>query len=243
MKGYKVGEILSNEHVGENVYKMVVKGQFQGKPGQFYMLRNWENDPILSRPLGLCDLTDDTITFLYMVFGRGTNNFSELKPGVNIKILGPLGNGFTLVENKRVAILSGAVGIAPMYYLAKNLNCKIDLYAGFRDFEFFADEFTDLVDNIYISSDNGKTGFHGNVLELFKETNKKYDFIYACGPNPMLRAICNELESNKVEVSLESHMACGFGVCLGCSIETTKGMKKVCHDGPVFNGDEVIFND
>lgn len=241
MNKYKKAEIISNDYLGENVYKMVVKGKFEGRPGQFYMLRNWENDPILSRPLGVVDLTEESITFLYMVVGRGTDAFSKLKAGQTISLLGPRGNGFMLGDYNKVAIACGSVGIAPMMLLAKELKCKVDLYAGFRDYDFFVKDFEGLVDNIYISSDNGKVGFHGNVLQLMKEKNIDYDMVFACGPMPMLRAMAKELNNDKLQLSMEAHMACGFGACLGCGIKTKEGTKRVCHDGPVFYASEVDF--
>ncbi len=242
MKQYEKRKVLSNDHIGENVYKMVLEGCFQGIPGQFYMLRNWENDPILSRPLGLVDVGENTGTFLYMVMGRGTDNFSKIKAGSDISVFGPRGNGFILGDYKKVAIVCGSVGIAPMKYLARNLDCEIDLYAGFREFDFFTEEFEGLVDNIYISSDNGMVGFHGNVLGLMEEVGKEYDMIYACGPIPMLKALSNNLDREKLQLSMEAHMACGFGACLGCGINTIHGIQRVCHDGPVFFASEVDFN-
>lgn len=245
MREYKKFTIVSNEHVGENVYKMILKGKLEGKPGQFYMLRAWHFDPILSRPFSICDLTEDSITFLYMVVGRGTKLFSELESGREVSLLGPLGNGFELVENKKVALVSGSVGNAPMYYLAKALkekNCEIDLYTGFADYDFFTDEFKEVVDNIYISSDHGKVGFHGNVVQLMKEKNKEYDEVCGCGPIPMLRALKMAFPEYNIQLSMEARMACGFGACLGCAIETTSGIEKVCKDGPVFRSEEVVFN-
>lgn len=241
MNKYEKGQIISNDHIGSDVFVMKVRGAYEGKPGQFYMLRDWETDPILSRPLGVVDLTEDSISFLYMVVGRGTDHFSKKKPGEYIELLGPLGNGFDLGNHKKVAIACGAAGIAPMLHLAKNLDCQVDLYAGFRDEDFFLDEFIGHVDNIFISTDSGKVGFHGNVLELMKEKNQDYDMVFACGPMPMLRAMAKELDPEKLQVSLEAKMACGFGVCLGCGIKTVEGTKRVCHDGPVFLASEVVF--
>lgn len=242
MKEYKNFKIISNKHIGENVYEMKISGNLKGNPGQFYMVRNWELDPFLSRPFSICDLDDESITFLYMVVGRGTDLFSKMKSGDEISLLGPLGKGFKISKNKKIALVSGSVGIAPLYYLGKKLECDIDLYAGFGNDKFFVDRFEDYVDNIYISSDLGTVGFHGNVVELMKDKNKKYDEIIACGPTPMLKALNKEFSDTTRQLSLEARMGCGFGACLGCAVKTTEGIKRVCHDGPVFLGEEVIFD-
>ncbi len=244
MNNYKEVKILENTHIGENVYKLVVEGKFEGRPGEFYMLRNWDKDPLLSRPIAVCDLDENSLTMLYMVFGRGTRDFSKLLSGQTISVMGPLGNGFKTFGYKKVAIVAGSVGIAPMYYLAKNLDCKIDIYAGFANDSFFIDEFKEIVDNIYISSDSGKVGFHGNVVELIKSVGKidEYDQIFVCGTNPMAKAMMNNFDNSIMQVSFEARMACGLGVCLGCAVKTTEGMKRACVEGPVFNASEVILD-
>lgn len=237
---YIESEILSNERVGDDVYKLVLSGNFEGQPGQFYMLKNWDLHPLLSRPFSICDITADTITFLYLVVGTGTRLLKDLHKGDKISLLGPLGNGFEFGDYKKVAIVSGGIGIAPMLYLAKKLNCQVDLYAGFRDYDYFIKEMSPYVDNIFLSSDTGMVGHKGNVLEIYNDN--KYDQVYACGPNPMLNALKNVSDQEKLQLSLESHMACGIGACLGCTVNTTDGMKRVCVDGPVFTSSEVFFD-
>lgn len=236
---YVNAEILSNDRVGDDVYKLVLKGNFKGEPGQFYMLKSWDLYPLLSRPFSICDITADTISFLYLVVGAGTELLRDLHAGDNISLLGPLGNGFELGDYERVAIVSGGIGIAPMLYLAKRLNCKIDLYAGFREYDYFMSEISPYVDNIYLSSDTGVVGHHGNVIEIYQDN---YDQVFACGPNPMLNALKEKGSQDKIQLSLESHMACGIGACLGCTVNTTDGMKRVCVDGPVFISSEVLFD-
>ena len=133
-EGYKDGILVSNIEISSNIYEMKLEGDFKGGPGQFYMLRGWEGlDPFLSRPISICDLKDNEITFLYEVRGRGTHILSNLKKGGKLSILGPLGNGFNLHGNKKIAIVSGGIGMAPMLYLAKMLKSNTDLYAGFRE--------------------------------------------------------------------------------------------------------------
>lgn len=233
---YKAGEIISNEKLIDDVYIMEIRGDFEGSPGQFYMVKSWGSYPLLSRPLSICDLDGDTISFLYLVVGKGTKMFSDLKEGEKIKLLGPLGNGFKLNEGKS-AIVAGGIGLAPMKYLARSLDVKPDLYVGFKDKAYFIEEMEDLVGNIFISSDTGNVHTKGNVLDVYE--NKNYKTIYACGSNPMLNALKKVVDADSIQLSLEAHMACGIGACSGCTVMTDDGYKKVCHDGPIFEAREV----
>lgn len=263
---YRKVKILENTNIYENVFKMVIDFPSNAKAGQFCMLRNWALNPILSRPISICDSDEKTLTFLYIVIGKGTKLLSEQKPNEFIHVLGPLGNGFDLESvlkksqgddiqeyqipnssRKRVALISGGIGIAPLLLLAKNLfknNIEVDLYAGFRDLNYFTDEFQPYVSGIKISSENAMAGVKGNVLTIFED--KKYSAIYACGPNKMLQAIQSHIQANHMsplQLSLEAHMACGIGACLGCTVKTKNGMSRVCVEGPVFDSKEVIFHD
>lgn len=238
-KGYKKGIILSNEKVGKDVYKMVLKGDFEGKPGQFFMLKAWNGYPLLARPLSICDKDEETITFLYLIVGKGTEILSKLHKDDEVDLLGPLGNGFQLEKGKKIALVAGGIGIAPLLYLAKSLEGSVDLYAGYKYEPYFTEEFESCTDNIYISTEDGKFGTKGYVTSIIKD---EYDFVYVCGPNSMMEAVQKlELQAN-VYLSLEAHMACGIGACLGCGVKTIDGVKRVCYDGPVFKASEVIFD-
>lgn len=239
-EGYKKGIVKKNIQIYDNIYKMTVKGDFKGNPGQFYMLKGWEDYPILPRPLSISDINNNEISFLYMLVGKGTRLFSQLKPEDKIELLGPLGNGFDLNKDKdkKIAIVAGGIGIAPMEYLAKELEGKIDLYCGFATGSYYTGVMGKYVDEIFISTDDGSVGYKGFVTDMVKD---EYDIIYACGPNPMMNSLVKRNLNANIYLSLESKMACGIGACLGCAIETTNGIKRVCHDGPVFNSQEVIF--
>ncbi len=234
---YRPGIIVANEKVGENVYKLVVSGKFKGNPGQFYMLKAWDIQPLLSRPFSICDLSEDTITFLYLVVGTGTQILSKMHQGDRLDLLGPLGNGFDYKGVKSCAIVTGGIGIAPMLYLARELNASIDIYAGFRDKDYFLDELRPYAANIFISSDHGTVGVKGNVCDIF--IDKGYDSVFSCGPNPMFAGLKALTDPTKLQISMESHMACGIGACLGCTVPTLDGMTRVCMDGPVFRAEEV----
>lgn len=242
---YTDGIIISNEEIENNIYKIVLDGDFSGEVGQFFMLRGWEGlDPLLPRPISIADMNDDgQLTLLYEVRGRGTHIISKLRQGDKLSLLGPLGSGFNITgQEKNVALVSGGVGIAPLLYLSRKLNCKVDLYCGFRDVSYFTNEFSKYVENIYITTETGTEGHKGFVTDILD--TKKYDSIYSCGPIPMMNSLYNITDDiNKLQLSMESRMACGIGACLGCTIKTTKGMKRVCKEGPVFSGSEVCFND
>ena len=135
-------KVLKNEYVGEDMYLMEVEGSFKGEMGQFYMLRAWDNYPLLSRPISIHDISDNSISFLYKVFGEGTKILSKLKPEDTIKLEGPYGNGYEKVEGK-VALVGGGIGVAPLYLVAKNIeNC--DAYLGFRNEPILIDKYEEV---------------------------------------------------------------------------------------------------
>lgn len=240
--------IYSNTEISKNIYELKIQldkdlsSNCQGNPGQFYMIRNWDLDPFLSRPLSISDISNNMITFLYEARGKGTNIISQLKPGDSLELLGPLGNGFDLNIRGKIGIVSGGIGLAPMIYLMKTLNNNIDFYGGFRNQVYYIDEIEKHVDNIYISTENGSIGYKGFITELLKP--EEYDYIITCGPTPMMEKVAEICEKEEVPVyiSMEGRMACGFGACLGCTIETNSGIERICKDGPVFLGEEVISN-
>ena len=242
---YVDGIISSNIEISKNIYEIVLEGDFKGKPGQFYMIRGWEElDPFLPRPISISDLEEGKITFLYEVRGRGTHIISKLKVGDTLSILGPLGNGFDLdlYEKRNIAIISGGIGIAPFKYLCKNLKGNIDFYGGFRNDVYYLEDIKPYVNNIEVSTESGSYGHKGFVTQLFNP--EKYDLVLTCGPIPMMNAVIKMCRGKTpVHVSMESRMACGIGACLGCTIETVRGMERVCKEGPVFKGEEVKIND
>ncbi|MDU7965366.1 MAG: dihydroorotate dehydrogenase electron transfer subunit [Paeniclostridium sordellii] len=228
-------KILENRYVGEDMYFMKVKGNFKAKMGQFYMLRAWDTYPLLSRPISVHDIDEEGISFLYKVVGEGTKIFSNLKSNDSIKLEGPYGNGYEKVEGK-VALVGGGIGVAPLYLVAKNIkNC--DAYLGYRKEAILEEEFKEVCNEVNIALGNT---FVTDILDV-----EKYDYILTCGPTPMMEKLVKMTEgtNTKIMVSLENHMACGVGACLVCTCKTKSGNKKTCKDGPVFWGEDVIFND
>lgn len=238
MKSYKKGKILLNQEISKDIWLMKVDVGLDSKPGQFFMFRtdSFRNEPLLSRPFGICDDKENELSIFYQVVGEGTKIMAGLKKDAEVKILGPLGKGFEIKNSQKIAVVAGGIGIAPLLYLCKNLPSKVDFYAGFSDEEYFIDPFKPYANKIITTVDKRD---HKFITEAIDPND--YDYIYACGPNPMLKALCDKNTKAEIQVSMEAHMACGIGACLGCTVESTKGeFLRVCKDGPVFDSKEVF---
>lgn len=229
--------ILRNQSLARGIYMMDVAWEGMVKPGQFFMLRAWERDPLLSRPISVHHYGDGVVTFLYQVVGRGTQIMSELDPKDAITLEGPYGNGFPEVDDGNLVVVGGGIGIAPLYdvccqFKAKNRKKKIRAYLGFSNEAYRVDAFEAIADDVKV--DVG--GIITDAVEV-----KRGETVFACGPQVMLDALMGVVpEKNPLYLSLEARMACGMGVCLGCSIKTAEGNRKVCKDGPVFPREVLI---
>ncbi|MDP4146015.1 MAG: dihydroorotate dehydrogenase electron transfer subunit [Bacillota bacterium] len=242
---YTVEKVFENVEIAEGVYKLSIKGKFNVKPGQFYLLRAWDLEPLLSRPISIHDVDEEKITFLYQVVGQGTEILAKLKNGDEIKLTGPLGNGFDVDKIKgRVAVVTGGIGIAPMLYVVKQLkNCNVDFYAGFKNECYSVDNVDENVNNFQLSTENGSRGHKGYVTDLLNTA--EYDMVLCCGPEIMMHKVIKMCEKTNttVYVSMENRMACGVGACLVCTCKTKDGRKRTCKEGPVFLGEELVLND
>lgn len=239
-KEYKAAKIIENQKIQEDIYRITLEGDFEGVPGQFYMVKAWELDPLLPRPFSIHDLHGGKISFLYQVVGKGTEILSRIKVGETVELLGPLGNGFP-IEGENIALVAGGIGLAPMKFLARRIKEEqksFQLFVGFRTDPYLMDEMKKFATKIHIATDDGSVGYHGFVTQIIPDA---FDTVYACGPNVMMQSLKQLGLCAKEYYSLEAHMACGIGACLGCSIRTTKGMQRVCHEGPVFLKEEVLF--
>lgn len=218
------------------------------KPGQFCNIKVSDTDfPLLRRPFSVCDVEGDSVYFMFDIHGEGTKMLSCKKEKDEIDILGPLGKGFTIEgDYQTTVIVAGGIGAAPFPYLMRALpddKEKICFIGGRSQQQLISYG----MNNIYEATDDGSKGFHGNVIELLKnklhEVVKDKIRIFACGPNPMLKALQEyALASNfDCQISVECPMACGFGICQGCPIDklNDEGYFLVCKDGPVFNADMV----
>lgn len=239
-KSYSQGIIISNNEISPNIYQLIISGNFQGKPGQFYMLRGWSGlDPLLAITLSISDLQVGRITFLYEVKCKGSYSISTLKIGDILSILGPLGNGYEIYDDKKIALVSGGIGIASMLYLAKSLKVKPDLFFGFKKDIYLIDQFLTHGKNMYIATEEGTFGFKGNIIDIFQP--ESYDLVICSGSLKMMKALVHKCRGIiPVHMSIEKTMVCGIGACLGCNIDTIRGTERVCKEGPIFIGEEVL---
>ena len=187
------------------------------------------------------------ISFLYQVKGEGTHKLAALKKDDTLTVTGPCGNGFDTAalagQYKRIAVVGGGIGTAPLLLLCKELcraGVRPDLFVGFRDTTYGMDRFVPWCRDIYAATDSGKEGHHGLVTDLLAVSN--YDIVLTCGPMVMMRGVAKLCAAANVPclASLEKKMACGLGACLGCTCHTKIGPVTVCKDGPVFNAQEVF---
>ena len=238
--------VISNTPLTKDVYRMVLEGDTEWitRPGQFV---NIELEGLyLRRPISISDWDERTITIIYKVVGRGTEQMSKMAQGVKLDLLTGLGNGFdTSIESERPLLVGGGVGVPPLYRLAKDLLAQgkqASVVLGFTTSSeiFYADEFKALGVDLYISTADGSMGVKGFVTDAIREAEIKFDYFYSCGPLPMLKALCDCCEVSG-ELSFEERMGCGFGACMGCSCKTLAGNKRICKDGPVMKREEIIW--
>lgn len=237
-----MSKIILNKKISDEFYLMKVEEKNEPAMGQFYMLRAWGKYPLLSRPISVFDADGTSVSFLYKVVGQGTELFRDLRPGDEISIDRPHGNGFPTVKGK-IALVGGGVGIAPLYLTAKKLKeyCSesiVDFYLGFSDKPVLLDEYRAVSDSVTVNAG----GFVTDDIDPVP-----YDAILTCGPEIMMKVLYNKCKKAgakaPVYVSMENRMACGIGACLVCSCKTTQGNKRACKDGPVMLGSEVFENE
>ena len=235
-------EIQSNEQIAKNVYRMQLAGDTAGiLPGQFVNIR--VQGQFLRRPISVCNITDGILTIIYKVVGVGTEAMSHLPVGTQLDVLTVLGNGYDLSKaGDKPLLVGGGVGVPPMYMLARQLReagKKVRVILGFntKDEVFYEEEFRALGCDVTVTTVDGSHGVKGFVTNAL---DGKESYYYTCGPLPMIKALLQALGTNG-EVSMEERMGCGFGACMGCTIQTTQGPKRVCKEGPVFHAEILQF--
>ena len=242
MKDIKL-KIEKNIKVGKDIFLMTLTGDTKEikNPGEFINITipNY----YLRRPISVCRYDENHVDILYKVLGRGTKDLSDFKEGMELDVLVGLGNGFDIYKSKKPLLIGGGIGIAPLFGLAEAFNkmgIKPTLVYGARNKDdiVLIDTLKQLCD-VYVCTDDGSLGFKGNVIQFLNENNIEFDYYYSCGPLKMLEFLSKTYSNGCV--SLEARMGCGFGACMGCSIETTKGPQRVCKEGPVFEASEVIY--
>ena len=237
-------EITSNQALTKEVYRMVLSGDTSAvtAPGQFVELAL--PGKFLRRPISVSDWNVGSLTLIYKVVGQGTEQMSQLPVGTKLDVLTGLGNGYnTAISGDTPVLVGGGVGIPPLYGLCKTLLTQGKhpaVVLGFNKASeiFLAEEFRALGVEVFIATADGSVGTKGFVTDVLKVL--PYSYFYACGPLPMLRAMETVVTSDG-QYSMEERMGCGFGACMGCSIQTKSGARRVCKDGPVFPREEVFF--
>lgn len=241
-----IGLVKSNEFLTSqrDVFQLKIElnKEFEFKPGQF--INVYCQNKLLPRPISIADKEGNIITLLVRIVGEGTDFLSKTKIGDSIKVIGPLGKGFNTSHGRdnKTAIIGGGIGVAPLLGLREASFKDARYYLGFNKEGILVEEFKKIYPTTVTYLAEGT-----NVLEAFEESLKTefYNFVYACGPEGMLKKLQDILQKNKIpgELSVEKKMACGVGGCLICTCETTKGKLRVCKEGPVFNSQEVLFSE
>jgi len=234
--------VEKNHKIAKDTYRMRLSGDVGvHAPGQFVELT--APGFYLRRPFGVFDSSEDYLEIVYKVVGKGTAAMSDYPLGTELSALLSLGNSFDMSKAKKPLLISGGLGAAPLHFLAKKFfeaGVRSTIVAGFRNNEEVALlEELQKFGEVTLATDDGSAGFCGNTVCCLESLKTDFDFYYACGPQVMLAALAKKHENG--EISMEARMGCGFGACMGCTIKTTNGFKRVCKEGPVFSAKEVIF--
>ena len=213
--------VVSQEQLADGIFSMWIQTEAAktARPGQFISMYTNDGSKLLPRPISICEIDTETskLRVVYRVTAEktGTEQFSKMKAGDTLPIIGPLGNGFPLEagKGKRAFLIGGGIGVPPILELAKQLDCEKQIIMGYRDADTFLKEQFEENGTVYISTEDGSVGTKGNVMDAIRENGLEADIIYACGPTPMLRAIKQYAEEQGIEcyISLEERMACGIG--------------------------------
>ena len=249
----ETAKVVRQQQIDEGIFDMELsfpKGAALAKPGQFIAMYCNDKSKLLPRPISICGINKEegTLRVVYRVAGEGTKEFSEMKEGDTLEVMGPLGNGFALKEEKAI-IIGGGIGIPPMLELAKQLNVEKTVVLDYRTSTLLKDEFEAVCD-VKVATEDGSQGAKGTVIDAIEKYGVEGKVIYACGPMPMLKALAVYAAEHGMEaqISLEERMACGIGACLGCICKTKEkdhhtnvNNTRICKDGPVFDAKEVVF--
>lgn len=240
--------VISNTKIAGKTWRMELEGDTSmlERPGQFVNVAI--PGKFLRRPISVSDYTDGCIVLLYDVVGEGTREMAEWLPGREVDMLTALGDGFDpeACGEGTPLLLGGGIGCAPLVGLARALMSRGKspvAVLGFNsaDDVSVADVLEQMGVETYVATVDGTRGTKGFVTDAAKALEREFSYIYACGPTPMLRAVCHSFADTPGEVSLESRMGCGFGACICCSIELAGGPARICKEGPVFKISEIIW--
>ncbi|MBR1878176.1 MAG: dihydroorotate dehydrogenase electron transfer subunit [Paludibacteraceae bacterium] len=232
--------IVSNTRIACRTYLMQLQGDTSAiRPGQFVEIE--VPGCYLRRPISVCNIEGDILTIIYKVVGQGTAQMAQMPKGEELDILSGLGNGYDLTKaGQEVLLIGGGVGVPPLVFAAKRLReagKSVRVVMGFNtaDEVFAEKELMALGCRVDVCTMDGSYGTKGVVTDMISTPAPYY---YACGPLPMLRAVTEQIGTNG-QISMEERMGCGVGICVGCSIETKQGIKRVCVEGPVFDAEDL----
>jgi len=238
-------DIEQNEPLASGIYRLVLHGDTSAitAPGQFVNIEL--EGRFLRRPISVCDLDGQRLTLIYKTIGKGTQQLGIMKPGEKLDLLTGLGNGYNTDHcGQEPLLIGGGVGVPPLYLLAKRLVAagkKPKVIVGFNSLQevFLEEKFRDLGIELFLTTADGSYGLKGFVTDAMKLCGR-YDYTFACGPEPMLKAVYTVSDVNG-QYSFEERMGCGFGACMGCSCKTKYGYKRICKDGPVLEKEEIVW--
>lgn len=234
-------KVHSKIKLQEHIYSMTLIGDCSkiSAPGQFINIKL--DNHYLRRPISVYSYGEDYVTIVFKVVGDGTKDMSLLKKGHVLDVLIPLGNGFdTTKSGKSPLLVGGGIGVPPLFGLAeelldKGITPKVVMGFGSSEDVILEKEFEAIGITPLVTTMDGSAGTKGVVTDVMK--NLEYDYIYTCGPEPMLKAVYDHSPAG--QFSFEARMACGFGACMGCTCETLYGYKRICKDGPVLFKEEI----
>ncbi len=235
--------VTENRPLTEKVSRLVLQGDVSAieRPGQFVQLRL--DGLYLRRPFSVCDKDSDSFTVLFETVGKGTAKLRDIQPGAKLDVLTGLGNGFDLNAcGDAPLLIGGGTGVSPLYWLAKELLGQGKYPTALLGFNteadvFYEDAFRALGIETIVTTVDGSHGVKGFVTDAM---DREYTGFYTCGPEAMMRAVC-ERTDKPGRLSFDKRMGCGFGACMGCTVMTKNGLKRICKDGPVLSGEEVLW--
>lgn len=232
-------KVIYNKQIALDTFEMKLETKEMAAnalPGMFINISLNDASKLLKRPISICQVEDNNLIITYKINGEGTKILSTYVKDTTLEAIGPLGNGFTLVENKKILVVGGGIGVPPLLELSRKLKeLKNDLVIilAFRNKEsmIYLEEFKEL-GNVIVTTDDGSYGYKGNAINYLEQNPVSFDTLYSCGPEILLRKLEEKYEGLEGYLSYEARMACGVGLCHGC----VKGEKHycVCTDGPVF---------
>ncbi len=236
--------ITENVPLTSSVYRMRLTGDTSAVTGPGQFVNILLDGHFLRRPISVNDCVGDTLTLIYKVVGKGTEQMASMDAGETLDILTGLGNGYDLTPaGDRPLLLGGGVGVPPLYMLAKQLRSQgkeVTVILGFNTAEevFGEEDFLFLGCKTFVTTVDGSYGTKGFVTDAMAGVD--YTYFYTCGPEPMLKAVYRATATSG-QFSFEERMGCGFGACMGCSCKTVTGNKRICKEGPVLVKEDILW--